>query len=252
MHPKNLLPFIPLFFMPSCDKGEEEFSCQEYFLAEESAPGFFSQKIFYNEDGLISAMVHQAGAATTRLDVYYSDDKRIRELKEIQYGRLTEFYHDASGRLISTMRYEGESRVDSFAIEYDGSGRIIKRSIYRDPPPITYLHSYYTVEYPANATMKVDFYDRTPFPATNYEYAGTFLYTMDEKRRPFPDEYYSIFLSWGNVVLPSNVTSLEVTDKTGTVTNNGTIEYLYNPGGYPLKEKGSPITYRYTCEPPLE
>jgi hypothetical protein len=252
MRPKNLLPFIILFFMSSCDKGDEELKCSQYFLAEESDPGDYSQKFFYNGDGLMSAMVFQAGTLNNRLDIYYDQDKRIREVKSIQNGQRTEFFHDVSGRLVSTMRYEGGSRIDSLAIEYDGSGRIIKRSTYRDPPSITFLHSYYTVEYPANATMKVDFYDRVPFTMDTFEYAGTFSYTMDGKKRPYPDEYYSIYLSWTNVVLASNVTAFESLDKTRTVTSNNTIEYLYNSGGYPLKEKGSTKSYRYTCEPSME
>lgn len=252
-HPKTLLPFIFSIFLFSCNEGNEEVECNEYFLNAESS-GDYITKIFYNEIGQVSALESKAGSVNTRLDVYYDQDQRIKQVKNIEQEQVTEFFLDVSGRLVSTVRYLSGARLDSFAIEYDDSERIIKRSIYKDQPPNTYVDSYYTVEYPGDKAMKVNFYKRVASTIDTFEHTGTFSYTMDDKSRPYPEAYYSIYLSWTNVVLPNNIMSLEISDKNGTVTSNQTYEYSYNSAGYPLQRRtiGSIIDYQYSCNPTVE
>jgi len=239
-----------LLFLCACSDDEEPSNCNAYFLKTVDGPGDGDTNFFYNEDGLISAMV--SGPSQGRTQFVYGSNNKLAKVSDS--GSDTEFIHDGSGRLVATMRFNGSERLDSLVFEYDVSQRIVKRSIYKGQPGSAFLHSYYTVAYPSPGALKVDFYNQVLFE-TEYEYSGSFLYTTDDKHSPFPEEYRSLYLSWTNVSTPNNFTSLQTSNKDGLTNFTTTYEYSYNSGGYPLTEAAAGVTmYRYTyaCEPPRE
>lgn len=240
-----------LLFSCSKDDDEQPLVCNQYFLATEG-DNQSTTTVYYNSSGKISALVAQGGFVNNRLELVYDNDNRLIEVLQTPTPRRWRFLYDNAGQLVATASYdESGTRTDSLVIEYDAGGRLRKRSLYQGSAPLSNLSNYFLLEYPDEKTVRADFFNRDQSGQTGY--SGTFTYTMDDKKRPYPDEYYLLYLSWSNVVIDHNALSLELSNN-GTVTSVDTYEYTYNAGGYPVQRRYHTVAtdYVYTCEAQFE
>lgn len=234
-----------------------------YLTEEATSDG--KMKLYYNEAHKLSAMVYQQelpGEFAYRMDLYYDANNRLDEVRtnsnnpDEQESRYKFWY--TGDQVVGIRRNLTTGNMDSLAIQYDAAGRIARRDYfdylgYYEGQPISRLYSAYTVEYNSDKQMTVSFFSRN-FNEGVLEPSFVTIYTMDGAKRPYPDEYYLLYLAWTNVVPSSNIVQQRYTDPDGIprVSNTG---YSYNISRYPTSERYNgnvAISYAYSCEAPVE
>jgi hypothetical protein len=219
---------VLLFLFVGCDsKDETEASCDQMVLLK-AGSGSLVELYSYGSNGRMSKIAFSTGSIDFSYDLQGN-------LSETLFGsQVTKYQHDTNGRLIAILKFDDNTPRDSMAFEYDSEGRIAKRSIYTNQQVLT---DYYLVKYPTADSVIVDFY--SPLNGPEQQHSGTFIYTQDDKNRPYPEEYYEIYLSWTNVVLQHN--QLSLVDTPGTAPHISTLQY--NERGYLINDTGKVYTY---------
>lgn len=235
--------FSLLFLIFSCDENEEE-PCDTYFLTKETI-GSTTTEFYYRDDGLIDSLFALGDFLNYSEKFHYDSHQRLTDVAS-PYTRIG-FYYDDENRLLATIRHDSRGEfLDSLHFEYDGSDRLIKRSIYSSIYPRPYLQTYYQVDYSDAETIRFNFYERADVIGDTFKPGSTFVYTMDENPKPYSTPYDLLYLAWGNTLLPHNELSLTIY-RDGDLISTQTYEYRYNAGGFPV-EKGS-YQFTYACDP---
>ena len=190
----------------------------------------------YNTDGLLE----KVSGRYQRDDKFFYDNngQLIRTEAGSELDAVLLYAYDAAGRVISM--YHDAAYIDSTVFLYDDSNRIIKALFYRINPEPLY---YYEIEYPDASTVKKSVYLRNT-DTKELELGYVDVYTLDNNRRPHPQEYYLYQFPKEEVFLPHNAISVQTTYDGGRVI---TKSFTYNVGGYPVSEDDI-FTYEYSCE----
>jgi len=228
--------------------------CDRYYLARHTGGNnVINDNFYYNDEGRISVITGDPNDKQHQGRIEFNYKNGI--LDNTHDGTITTRYTFEGGKLAATNRkLDTGEWFDSMVFTYNAEGQIQKREIYNTISGRATFHSYFQVEYPYPDTITVSFY-RFQLDAgeTHLVRYGTFKYSMDDQRRPFPEEYNALWLSWSNTLLPHNETSLRVTS-INAAPSFSTTHYEYNEQGYPTNasSSGGSDQYFYVCEPPRE
>jgi hypothetical protein len=245
----KLFIFTLCVISPGCDseelepEPEPEVKCDNYFLKSEKSISNIVSRYFYNNRGKLEIIEGEDTNHTWQTELTYNVND---QLIEVNYdgGYKTNFFYEG-GLLRSTKNTDAQGgEGNEMKFYYDDENRLIRREIYR-PESGDEIYNYFEMEYPAAGKVEATFY--TVNAGGGYDEGATFKYTIDENPRPYPEEYYLMWISWSNVLLLHNELSLQIF-RNGTLDGASGTTYEYNEQGYPvLNSNGTMFTY--SCEP---
>lgn len=234
----------------SCKDKHE--SCEHDYLSHVEVAGLAPQNVFYNASNRIQAIISPVTMATpvVRADFVYQNDQLVRVTNVVgpDVSVYTFRYDSASHLLSTTVTYRGV-QIDSTGYKYNSSGQLTSRRKYTGSAPFDQPVALYILSYPTSSSVQVKAYDveLTGQPIL----ASTTVYTLDDHKRPWPDEYY-IYQSASGFVFSSNVVQQDITPASGEPSSLSS-EYQFNSNGSPLSASGlTSATYDYSCTPPKE
>ncbi|MEI9919077.1 MAG: hypothetical protein WDO14_09790 [Bacteroidota bacterium] len=165
-----------------------------------------------------------------------------------------EFEFDGNNRFKKvTAFWSNQEQPDSTLVYYSTDGRVEKVDFYDNGiyqyPTVTWHYSYPDTKTVSIVTASIN--PENP-GGPQIEQSHT-VYTIDDKLRPFPDEYYYINTGILGAYLKNNVLVLKSSN--ASTENTTTYSLNYNAGGYPTTSSnttGSKEEYLYQCDPPKE
>lgn len=262
--PAMVIVLTSLIFWTCSDS--DDAPCEARYLTTVSGADY-KRTLYYNEAKKLSAIISQRGPSekdTFRIAFYYDTHNKVMEIRvgtsDPRDVSRYKFWYDANN-VVGIRRNTSVEIVDSLAIRYDAAGRIVQRDYfdsyynYEEGHLVTRLYSRYMVAYNGDTKMTVSFFTANSQTGA-LEPSDIFGYTVDGKKRPYPDEYYLLGLATTEVVPLSNVVQFRIVDTGGTNILQETT-YSYNASQYPLTvtyggSTSVSLSYTYACEPPLE
>lgn len=241
---KNYLPLATLAFLFYQCEPDPGVNCDRYFISEIKSGETISDKIFFNEDGLISSRVIEDDVQVYNYDFTYNESGKLIKVSGFNPG--IEFSYDEAGELIQVAAYNLDRTTigQYISYEYDGSGRLAQTN-FLDAEMKRWSFKTYT--YVDSKTILTEFY--LVNGTGDYSLESTLRYTLDQHPKPYPEEWYTLVMGWGFDVIPHNETRVEriVNGAAETLTKT---TYDYNADGYPLR--GGSIQYVYSCNPQMK
>jgi hypothetical protein len=245
---------------------DDDSSCNEQYLTATTTTSLDGATIlYYNDAQKLSTTLYRGDGVSedsSRTDFFYDSDGRLTEMlmkhrDPLFYNTRYKFRYDGD-RVMGIRREFPTGGHDTLAFKYDAAGRIIQRDYFsryydfEQGHEVTTMFSSYTIEYISETKMTVTFseFDGT----TGLPKISKKTYTMDGKKKPFPEEYYIATLAWLGVVYPSNPVLIEDRPADGTIYDD-VRSYSYNKSGRPVTMNQSVSVedrFIYACEPPKE
>ncbi|HEY3404914.1 MAG TPA: hypothetical protein VGK59_16105 [Ohtaekwangia sp.] len=220
---------------------DDESGCTDHLLTEVKI-GDGGYTLYYNDQGLLSTLETPLDDVIMHYDLEYNSSGQLTRVTGS--NPPAEFSYGEDGKLIKITDYKADLAIDlQYTYEYDDSGRLIKINVFGSD--MDELLSFRIISYPDSETLAISTY--SVIDAENSELATTMIYTMDNKLRPYPDEWYLVIASWGQDVLPYNFTQSELFVD-GSLLFSESNTYTYNSAGYPVTQND--IQYIYACDPP--